>query len=203
VSRYLACVRRFNAGAELKCYPGSPALAREVLREADRLILFERHGNEAAALRDWAAGDRRSTVREEDGFEGCMGLLPPPSRRALLLIDPAYELKSDYAQVVKTLAAAHRRFATGVFMLWYPVVDRDRVERMMAAVKATGIRRVQRFELGIRADRDGFGMTASGLLLINPPFVLEEQMAETLPWLADRLGDPGAGWWRSETLVGE
>lgn len=203
VARYLDCVRTANDGAALERYPGSPAIARHLLKAADRLVLFERHGNEAEALRSWAAGDRRVTVREEDGFAGCIGLLPPPSRRALLLIDPAYEIKSDYDQVIKTLAAAHRRFATGVSMLWYPVVERFRVERMLAALVATGMRRVQRFELGTQADQDGFGMTASGVVVINPPFVLESQMAEALPWLADRLGESGQGSFVSETLVGE
>lgn len=203
VARYIECVRSDNAGGDLECYPGSPAIARHLLTEADRLILFERHGNEADALRVWAVGDRRVTVREEDGFAGCIGLLPPPGRRALLLMDPAYEVKSDYEQVVKTLAAAHRRFATGVYMLWYPVVERIRVERMLAALVATGIRRVQRFELGIKAERDGFGMTASGVVVINPPFVLEAQMAEALPWLADRLAESGQGSFLGETLVGE
>ena len=203
VARYLECVRDANDGAALERYPGSPAIARHLLKAADRLILFERHGNEAEALRTWAASDRRVTVREEDGLAGCIGLLPPPSRRALLLIDPAYEIKSDYEQVVKTLAAAHRRFATGVYMLWYPVVERSRVERMLAAIKATGMRRVQRFELGIKADQDGFGMTACGVVVINPPFVLEAQMAEALPWLANRLGESGQGYFRSEALVGE
>jgi len=203
VYRYLDCVRLANAGGALKCYPGSPAIARALLDGTDRLILFERHGNEAEALRRWAVGDRRLTVREEDGFAGCIGLLPPPSRRALLLIDPAYEIKSDYEQVVKTLAAAHRRFATGVYMLWYPVVERARVERMVEAIKATGIRRIARFELGNAPDSDGFGMTASGVVIINPPFVLGGQMDEALPWLVDRLSESGEGWFRSETLVGE
>lgn len=202
VSRYLDCVRTVNPGGALEHYPGSPAIARSLLT-AGRLFLFERHGNEAEALRHWAADDRRLTVREEDGFAGCIGLLPPPGKRALLLIDPAYEIKSDYQQVVKTLAAAHRRFATGVYMLWYPVVERVRVERMVAALKATGIRRMQRFELGIAPDREGFGMTASGVVVINPPFVLAEQMAKALPWLADHLGESGQGYFRSETLVGE
>lgn len=203
VARYLDCIRTTNGGGDLAHYPGSPALARQLLKPADRLVLFERHGNEAEALRNWTADDRRLTVREEDGFEGCIGLLPPPTRRALLLIDPAYEIKSDYVQVVKTLAAAHRRFATGVYMLWYPVVERSRVERMLEALVATGIRRIERFELRIAPDRDGFGMTASGVVVINPPFVLGEQMDAALPWLADRLGEPGEGSFRSETLVGE
>ncbi len=203
VSRYVDLVRTANAAGVIEHYPGSPAIARSLLTAADRLILFERHGNEAEALRRWAVGDRRLTVREEDGLAGCIGLLPPPSKRALLLIDPAYEIKSDYEQVVKTLAAAHRRFATGVYMLWYPVVERARVARMVEAIKATGIRRIARFELGIAPDSDGFGMTASGVVIINPPFVLGGQMDEALPWLADRLSESGEGWFRSETLVGE
>ncbi|TVS11721.1 MAG: 23S rRNA (adenine(2030)-N(6))-methyltransferase RlmJ [Gammaproteobacteria bacterium] len=203
LARYLTCVRTFNADAELTQYPGSPALARMLLGAEDRLILFERHRNEALSLRGWAEGDRRVTVREEDGFSGCIGLLPPPSRRGLLLMDPAYELKSDDDDVVRTLAACHRRFGTGVYLLWYPVVDRSRTEAMLAALVATGIRRIDRYELGVAPDGEGFGMTASGLLVINPPFTLRSTMEQVLPWLAQRLGREGQGWSRCETLVSE
>ncbi len=203
LARYLACVRSFNPDAELTHYPGSPALARMLLGDDDRLILFERHRNESLALRAWAEGDRRVTVREEDGFTGCIGLLPPPSRRGLLLMDPAYELKSDDDDVVRTLAACHRRFGTGVYLLWYPVVDRSRTEAMLAALVATGIRRIDRYELGVAPDGEGFGMTASGLLVINPPFTLRSTMEQVLPWLAQRLGREGQGWSRCETLVSE
>lgn len=203
LARYLACVRACNPDGALARYPGSPAIARTLLAADDRLLLFERHGNEAAALRAWAVGDARITVREEDGFGGCIGLLPPPSRRGVLLMDPSYELASDDDRVVRTLTAAHRRFATGVYLLWYPVVRRTRAEALIAALCATGIRRIERHELGIAADSEGFGMTASGIVVINPPHVLAERMEEILPWLAARLGTDGAGYYSSETLVGE
>jgi len=117
VARYLERVRMHNPDGQLTRYPGSPSLARDCLGPEDRLVLFERHGREAEALRAHCAGDARVQVREEDGFRGCLGLLPPPSRRGLLLIDPAFELKTDYEQVVRTLAGAVRRFATSTFAL--------------------------------------------------------------------------------------
>lgn len=203
VRRYLDRLHALNPDGHLRHYPGSPALARMLLGPEDRLWLFERHRNECAALQNWSADDRRITVRQEDGYTGCIGLLPPPSKRALLLMDPAYEVKTEDGDAVKSLQAAHRRFATGVFLLWYPVVERRRAERMIEALLATGIRRIERYELGREPDRDGHGMTASGMVVINPPFVLSAQMATALPWLAERLGDDGGGWWRSETLVGE
>lgn len=203
VALYLDCVRAGNPEGELAHYPGSPAIARALLGDDDRLFLFERHGNEATALREWAADDGRITVREEDGYGGCIGLLPPPSRRGVLLMDPSYELAADDERVVRTLAAAHRRFATGVYLLWYPVVRRARAEALIAALCATGIRRIERHELGIAADSEGFGMTASGMIVINPPHVLPGRMADILPWLAARLGAGGDGHYRSETLVGE
>ncbi len=203
VARYLECVRTVNPDGKLAHYPGSPAIARALLDGDDRLVLFERHGNEATALREWAAGEARVTVREEDGYGGCIGLLPPASRRGVLLMDPSYELASDDDRVVRTLAAAHRRFATGVYLLWYPVVRRARAQALIAALCATGIRRIERHELGIAADSEGFGMTASGMVVINPPHVLAGRMAEILPWLAARLSKNQDAHYVSETLVGE
>ena len=120
---YLDLVRAANPPGELRCYPGSPALARAILRPLDRIELVELHGTDHGLLEEWAGG--AALVRRIDGLAALVHRLPPPERRGVALIDPSYEIKSDYEAVVAALARAHRRFATGVFLLWYPVIERD------------------------------------------------------------------------------
>ena len=118
------------------------------------------------------------------------------------MIDPSYEIKDDYVRVVEVLAEAYRRFATGVYCLWYPVIDRDVTENLLSGLAATGIRRQLRIEHCVTPDSSGLGMTGSGLLLINPPWQLDEQARELLPWLDQWLAD-GQGSWRIDWQVPE
>ena len=183
---YLDLVRAANPPGELRTYPGSPALARAVLRPSDRIELVELHGTDHGLLEAWAGGS--ALVRRVDGLAALEHRLPPPERRGIALIDPSYEIKTDYEDVVAALARAHRRFATGVFLLWYPVIERLRTEALMAALRATAIPRQLRLELGLRADAPGRGMTGTGLIVVNPPWTLPQAAAAGLPWLADALG---------------
>ena len=183
---YLELVRTANPPGELRCYPGSPALARAILRPMDRMELVELHGTDHGLLEAWAGG--AALVRRSDGLAALVDRLPPPERRGVTLIDPSYEIKSDYEAVVAALARAHRRFATGVFLLWYPVIERDRTEALMTALTATGIPRQLRLELSSRPDGPGRGMTGSGLIVVNPPWTLADAAGKGLPWLAAALG---------------
>lgn len=124
-------------------------------------------------------------------------------RRGLVLIDPSYEMKSDYQQVVDILRAMYKRFATGIYLLWYPVVDRSRNKRLELAIQNSGINNVQLFELAVQADHQYHGMTGSGMIVINPPFTLTEDMRQLLPWLVQRLGENQAASYRIERLVDE
>jgi 23S rRNA (adenine2030-N6)-methyltransferase len=119
------------------------------------------------------------------------------------LLDPSYELKSDYPQVIDTLVSAYRRFATGVYAIWYPVIDRQRMQQFERMIRKTGIKRIQLFELGIRPDSAEHGMTASGMIVVNPPWTLFTEMQQALPYLAQALGESGAGHFRHEELAGE
>lgn len=203
VQSYLDVVRACQELADEPLYPGSPWFAMHMMRDDDRAFLFELHPRDLAQLEDLTYRDRRVRVNGEDGFAGLISLLPPTLKRGLILMDPPYEIKTDYQQVVKTLVAAHRRFATGTYALWYPVVDRSRIDELERAFVASGIANIQLFELGIEADRDGRGMTSSGMLVINPPYVLMGRMKTLLPRLADLLGRDGQGCWRAVELVGE
>lgn len=200
---YRALVRAFNDSDALQRYPGSPWLAAQLLRRNDRLCLFEAHSTDSALLQAAFAGQRNVRVTIGDGFQGCIGLMPPLERRGLVLMDPSYELKTDYQAVVETLLKAHRRFATGVYAIWYPVVERSRIEVLERSIAASGIRRVQLFELGIRSDSRGYGMTACGMLVVNPPWGLRGEMELLLPYLAGVLGEAGEGHYRIRELVSD
>jgi 23S rRNA (adenine2030-N6)-methyltransferase len=197
VARWLDLVRRYNDGVP-KCvrYPGSPWLARESLRREDSLYLFEQHPAEHRVLDQMLGADRRVTVLRQDGLAGCIGLVPPPERRALVLIDPSYEVKDEHSDVIDALTKAHRRFATGTYAIWYPVIERRWVQRLERAVRSTGIEPLALYELSVLPDGNGRGLTGSGLLVVNPPWMLAEDMQAALPWLARELGVDGRGSYR-------
>lgn len=194
VARWLELVRRYNDGAQkLVQYPGSPWLARECLRPTDSLYLFELHPAEHRVLEQKLGADRRVTVLRQNGLDGCIGLVPPPERRALVLIDPSYELKDEHSDVLDALGKAHRRFSTGTYAIWYPVLERRWVQRLERAVRATGIEPLALYELCVSPDGNGRGLTGSGMVVVNPPWKLGEEMEDALPWLARELGVDGRG----------
>lgn len=198
---YLEVVRESNPG-KLIHYPGSPALVHALLRPQDRMQLSELHGSDFALLSNLYKNDSKVSVMQEDGLKNLKKKLPPVQKRGLVLIDPSYEIKADYVRVVEVLAEAYRRFATGVYYLWYPVIDRGVTENLLSSLAETGIRRQLRIEHCVAPDSAGLGMTGSGLLLINPPWQLDEQARELLPWLDQWLAD-GLGSWRVDWQVPE
>lgn len=129
--------------------------------------------------------------------------MPPKERRGYILIDPSYEIKTEYQEVVETLIESVKRFATGTYALWYPVVNRTTIKRMERDLIESGIKNIQLFELGIEADSGEKGMTSSGMIVINPPWTLRKDMQACLPFLAKNLAKEDKGFYRIETLVGE
>jgi 23S rRNA (adenine2030-N6)-methyltransferase len=195
IKDYLAAVRAENTGRQLQRYPGSPQLVRRLIRLQDRMQLSELHPTDFQALSQLFVGDKQVTIAKDDGLAMLAKKLPPIQKRGLILIDPSYELKSDYRQVVETLIAAHRHFATGIYALWYPVIDRSLTEKLLENLKATGIPKQLRIEHCVQPDGSGHGMTGSGVLFINPPWQLDSQANELLPWLNRQLTE-GQGSWR-------
>jgi 23S rRNA (adenine2030-N6)-methyltransferase len=193
VARWLALAQRFNGGDALQRYPGSPWLARELLRPSDDLFLFELHPNEHRALKKSCDADRRVKVLRDDGLTASIGLVPPPSKRALTLVDPSYEVRDEHRAVIAAVAKLHARFATGVVAIWYPVIERRWVERYERALRATGIAPIATYELCVARERSGGGLVGSGMFVVNPPWQLDEELDDALPWLAERLAlDAGA-----------
>ena len=204
---YLAAVAALNdpgtgpAGGGLRWYPGSPRLARALMRPGDRLVLAEAHPEDAAVLRREFADDAQVAVHHQDGYLGLKAHLPPRERRGLVLIDPPYEDGDEAARLVAGLAIGHRRWATGIYALWYPIKEQAWVWRLHEAVIALGIPRVLAVELTLSPEDRG-RLGGCGLLLVNPPWQLDLMLAELLPWLQRELGT-GAGGVRVAWLVPE
>lgn len=196
---YLDQVRALNAAGGLARYPGSPALARAALRDRDRLILGELHPAAHLALKRWAAGDRRISVHRRDGLEFLAALLPPPVRRGLLLVDPAYEAKDEYERLPPALSAAVRKWREGIFVVWYPVLDAGRHAAMIGALaRLPAPSGILRGEIAPPA-RPERGMSGAGVIVVNPPWRFAEDMQAAGDWLAralwqDRPGRHAVEW---------
>src|SRR5690606_12862613 len=199
---YLAQVKQFNPDPrKLKAYPGSPQIALQMLRPQDRLRLFEKHGTEIRILQqNIAAEGRRATALAGDGFEALKSVLPPPSRRGLVLIDPSYEDKTDYKRTKQALVDALTRFATGTYAIWYPQVQRRESRQLPGSLKLAGAANWLHVSLTVKApSADGFGLHGSGMFIVNPPWTLAETLRRTMPWLVDCLSQDQEGTFLLET----
>jgi len=198
LSRYRAAIEAFRlAEGRGDAYPGSPALALAALRQQDRAAFFELHGADFELLSARYRDERRVRCLRADGFASLKALLPPPSRRALVLMDPSYELVSDYEAVVAAADEGLRRLANAVILVWYPLLSRPEAKALPDALAAAAARRDRPWldtRLSVAPLIDGSrGMTGSGVFAINPSFGLADELAEALPELAAALG-PRGGW---------
>lgn len=196
LQRYVALVRETNAGGEMKLYPGSPLVAHKLLRADDRLRLFELHPTDVRLLKlTFESAGRRVLIQQADGFAGLKALLPPPPRRALVLIDPPYEVKEDYRHVISALKDALQRFATGTYAIWYPQLQRHEIPTLLENLKKLPAKDWLHVALDVNIPSpDGFGMHGSGLFILNPPWTLHAALQEALPWLVEALGSEGANY---------
>lgn len=193
MARYLEQVTQVNSEGALHRYPGSAALASMLLREQDTAHLYELHPRESKRLIQFLKSKRRFHVHAQDGLKAPLAMLPPPSRRAVVLIDPPYEVKTEYDTASQALVTYAKRFPSGVFMLWYPVVERHFVARMVRVLRQSGVRNIHQYELAV-CDEKLPGMGASGLFVINPPWQLSAQLKKVSPWLVQHLRqDSSAG----------
>ncbi|MGX2966593.1 23S rRNA (adenine(2030)-N(6))-methyltransferase RlmJ [Ursidibacter sp. B-7004-1] len=202
VALYLNEIKKINKD-KLRFYTGSPLLAVQQLRSQDRALLTELHPNDFPLLRNEFAKNRNVVTKRENGFQQLKAALPPKEKRGLVLIDPPYELKEDYELVVKAIIEGYKRFATGVYAIWYPVVLRQHTKRIVRGLEATGIHKILQIELAVRPDSDQRGMTASGMIVINPPWQLESQMKRILPYLTNVLVPEGTGSWSVDWITPE
>jgi len=190
---YLAAVRAMNPAGTLHYYPGSPAIARYLLRSQDRMVLIEQHPEECERLNVEFAGDRRVTVHRQDGYAALKAFLPPREKRGLVLIDPPYESMNEYAQAVDGLRVAHTRWSTGVFAVWYPIKDRAPVRGFHRQLTASGIRKMLVAELCPYPADSAFRLNGSGIVIVNPPWQVDETLAALLPRLLEVLRQNRSG----------
>lgn len=189
LKRYLeiidACCANEAAG-----YPGSPAIALAMLRDQDKAQLFELHPNDHQNLSKRFKD--RARIYDSDGFAGLKGLLPPPSKRALVLIDPPYEDKKDYRNVISALKDSQRRFPKGVYAIWYPLIPRDESKDLSRRLRGLSSDNYLHAQLCVQAEQGSHGMYGSAMFVINPPWQLKEQMQEIMPVLQTLLANDGS-----------
>jgi 23S rRNA (adenine2030-N6)-methyltransferase len=200
---YLEVIGALNERGRLKLYPGSPALARAWLRPQDRLIACEIEPKAAGALARNMRGDARIKTLELDGWTALAAYVPPPERRGLVLVDPPFEEDGDFIRLAQGLAIAHRKWASGIYALWYPIKGRGEPDALAKRLRNSGIAKMLRAELTVAPLTDPTRLNGSGLILVNPPWTLEKELSALLPALAGILGQEDKGGFRLDWLTRE
>ncbi|MDO8351235.1 MAG: 23S rRNA (adenine(2030)-N(6))-methyltransferase RlmJ [Gallionella sp.] len=193
---YVALIKRINPDGQLRLYPGSPLVAQELLRDGDKMRLFELHPSDSEILHENFAGyGTQVLMQTADGFGALKALLPPPPRRALVLIDPPYEDKQDYQRVITALREGLKRFASGVYAVWYPQLQRSDARQLPEQLKQLPVKSWLNVALSVQGlSEEGFGMHGSGMFVLNPPWNLHAVLQQTMPYLVEHLGqDAEAG----------
>jgi 23S rRNA (adenine2030-N6)-methyltransferase len=200
---YVDEVAALNADGELRFYPGSPYLAWRLMREQDRMRLFELHSTEIEVLQhNFRDAGRRAMLYAGDGFDGIKALLPPPPRRALILIDPSYEDKRDYSRTLNCVEACLKRFATGIYSVWYPQVARTESQRFPEQLKKLQSGNWLHVSLTVsEPPAGGLGLFGSGMFILNPPYTLTNMLKVAMPWLVETLGNDKSAQFRLEHRI--
>ena len=188
LENFVKLIKSFNENNVLNFYPGSPKIAESFLRQDNKLRLFELHPSDCKLLlENFKHKGRQTRIEMQDGFAGITACLPPPTKRGVVLIDPPYELKDDYSRVVDCIKDSLKRFATGTYLVWYPLLQRPEPTEMIKQLLALNTDYLQ-VEMTVRAPSiEGFGMHGSGLFIVNPPYILPKILEETMPILTQLL----------------
>lgn len=189
VKQYLSCVQRINTRlsgstiSSLRYYPGSPSIMRYFLRTQDHMVLTELHPQEYQVLKDAFAGNKHTSIHLLDGYQGLKAFLPPKERRGLILLDPPYERPNELAYIASILPSVLKRFATGVYAIWYPIKDRTAVDHFWRSLRENIKKPILVTELCIYPENSPLHLNGCGMAIINPPWQLDKQILEYLPWL--------------------
>ena len=192
---YMSLIQLCNNKGDWSLYPGSPEVIRRCIRTDDRMRLFELHPTDFEILQENFERDRQAKLFKSDGFASLKALLPPPTRRAVIFMDPPYEIKTDYPKVVDALEEGLSRFAEGVYVVWYPILTRGDHIRMIESLGKLSEKTLNIAMTVQEPDEKGFGMLGSGLFIINPPWTLKATMQTVMPYLVEKLAQyPGASY---------
>jgi 23S rRNA (adenine2030-N6)-methyltransferase len=186
---YLDAVRSANSGGALKVYPGSSLIARRIMRREDVLVANELNASEFERLKHELGRAKNTTVLNIDARHAVKSLLPPKERRGVVLIDPPFEARSEFADLAVAVGDAMARFSDGVYLIWYPLKDEAAANRFVAEATARPNLEFLDVRLAVSAPFPGLGLTAAGLLIINPPYLLREELEAVLPVLRDRMAE--------------
>jgi 23S rRNA (adenine2030-N6)-methyltransferase len=198
---YLDAVAALNPEGRLQVYPGSPLIARKLLRPQDRLIACELEPKAATALAGTVRGDRRAKAVAIDGWTALGAFVPPTERRGIVFVDPPFEEMADFTRLPEALSGAYRKWPTGIYMLWYPIKDRAAPDALARRLRRLALPDVLRCELTLPAPRLQGGLVGSGLIVVNPPFTLQPDLRKFLPEFAKLLSPKAtarADWLASE-----
>jgi len=202
LSPYLDVVRAVNDRDRFRIYPGSPALARAWLRPQDTLIACELEPKSAAALTRNLRGDVRIKTLTMDGWTALNAYVPPKERRGVVLVDPPFEADNEFARLASNLADAHHKWATGIYALWYPIKGRAEPDAFAKRLRRLMLPKVLRAELFVSPLSDPTRLNGAGMIVINPPWTLENELSSLLPALASILGREGKGRCRLDWVAG-
>ncbi len=202
---YLDVVKAFNPDGELRIYPGSPLIAASLLRPQDRLVACELEPKAAVLLAKAIKDDRRAKSVTIDGWTALGAYVPPKERRGLVLIDPPFEEAGDFDRLSSAFAAAHRKWPTGIYVMWYPIKERSTPDALARKLLKLGVPDMLRCELTLGPPRADVGLVGSGLVIVNPPFKLEPDLRSSMPVLAGMLSATAASrvdWLAREAVPG-
>jgi 23S rRNA (adenine2030-N6)-methyltransferase len=201
MAAYLDAVSGLNPGGELRNYPGSPFIAKSLMRPQDRLIACELEPKAAALLAAALRDDRRAKALAIDGWTAAGAFVPPRERRGLVVVDPPFEDAADFDRLSAALAVAHGKWPSGIYVLWYPIKERGAPDALARRLKRLGVPNILRSELAIGSPRTDGGLLGSGLIVVNPPFTLERDLQALMPTLCGVLSPDATA--RTERLTGE
>ncbi|MBS0358351.1 MAG: 23S rRNA (adenine(2030)-N(6))-methyltransferase RlmJ [Proteobacteria bacterium] len=194
VKPYMKLIKALNPSI-LETYPGSPYIAQQLMRKQDHLILCELHADTHQMLRRCLRGDKRIAIHKQDGYLGLKAFLPPKERRGLVFIDPPFEKSDEFRDLVDYLSTAVKRFSNGIYAIWYPIKDQRVVQHFYSRLKKLNIPTLQ-IELSIHDHKIPLGLSACGMVILNPPWQLDKTCSELLPWLWKALSPEGKGYYK-------
>ena len=188
IQQFTDMVQSFNNDIEVNLYPGSPKVAAHYLRKKDQLRLFELHPNDYKLLAEnFSENSKQTKIVMGDGFSGIKAILPPTTKRGIIIMDPPYEDKQDYQRVISSIQESLKRFSTGTYIIWYPLLARPEPEQMVSALRQHASNWLNVTLCISATPKEGFGMFGSGLFIINPPWSLPNTLKESLPYLTELL----------------